>query len=73
MTKLNKHDEMLIVGGVAYSRVCTGAQLNPPYATHYEKISGEGPNVDVAIAQYNYKLSLHKSKMPNSTHSAKPY
>ena len=73
MKKLNKNEEMKIVGGVRYAVNCYGNKFDPPYTSHYTLIEGESPNVDVAIAQYNYNLSIHKSVMSDSSHSAKPY
>lgn len=73
MKKLNKNEEMKIVGGVRYAVHCKGREFNPPYNAHDVLIEGESPNVDVAIAQYNFNLSLHKNEMKNSSHSAKPY
>lgn len=64
---------MLILGDIVYSVACTGTQLSSPYTSHYEKISGEGPNVGFAIAQYNYEIVLHKCQMPDLSHSAKLY
>jgi hypothetical protein len=71
MKKLSKIEEHSINGGLMIDQWCTGTTKKSPFKRHSYHVIGEGPTVEIAMADYNSGLSSHKRAMPEYNHSAR--